>query len=144
VLQTKKTQVKLSANPESDKVKTGGEFVLPEGTTFLPSAVDVKVTLRDALGSYYEATIPAGKFIGASNGRSYKFKDNLLVHNGMRTAKLSVGSDGRTVRYKFSVQRRDLAPFVTGVGSATIQVGPDCFTDTEDACLQKGSGVQCM
>jgi hypothetical protein len=141
--QTKTTSIKLSPKPESDRVKTGGAFLLPEGAMFMPNLSAVKLTVRDSAGTYYEATIPEGRFVGSASGRSFKFKDNLMVHNGMRQAKLSVGSDGRMVRYKFSVQRRDLADFGTGIGGITIQVGSSCFTDVEDACLAKGSGVQC-
>jgi hypothetical protein len=143
VVQTKSTSIKLSPNPESDRIKTGGAFLLPEGALFMPNLSAVKVTVRDTLGSYYEATIPEGRFVGSSSGRSYKFKDNLMVHNGMRQAKMSVGSDGRTVRYKFSVQRRDLPDFATGIGGLTVQLGSICYSDTEDVCLTKGAGVQC-
>jgi N-acetylneuraminic acid mutarotase len=143
VVQTKSTSIKLSPKPESDKVKTGGSFVLPEGTLFMPNLSAVKVTLRDSAGAYYEATIPEGRFVGSASGKSYKFKDNLMVHNGMRQAKLSVGSDGRTVRYKFGAQRRDLPDFVTGIGGVTIQIGTDCFSDTEDVCTTAGASVKC-
>ena len=61
----------------------------------------------------------------------------------MRKAKFSVGGDGRTIKYSFKAQRLNEPSFAAGTGSATIQVGADCFTDTTDTCTLAGSSATC-
>ena len=93
--QTRRTSVKLSLEPGRDSVRTQGNFRLPAGVVLAPDMESVMLQLTDGTGAtYYDGTIPAGSFIASSSRRSFKFNDSTLASAGIRTAKLTVASDG--------------------------------------------------
>jgi len=97
--------------------------------------------LTDGTGAtYYDGTIPAGSFIAASSRPSFKFNDSTLASAGIRTAKLTVASDGVTVKYSFKMKGLDDPPFFAGTGTAFVKVGSRCFVDTADSCTVSASG----
>ena len=143
--QTKKTAVKLSLRIDADKVQTKGTLLLPDGAPFQPDASNVTLAITDGAGAYYLGTIPSGGFVASSNRRSFKFKDRFapFENAGLKTAKFSVASDGRTVKYSFKAQTLNLPAFTAGTGTVTVMVGDACYVDSADQCTPAGSGAKC-
>jgi hypothetical protein len=142
--QTKETKVRLKLLPASDKLQTQGTFLLPTPNTFAPDTNEVSVGLNDATGFYYETTIPAGSFLRSGSGRQFKFTDRTGAHGGITSAKFSVNGDGVTVKYTIKASRLDEPAFTAGTGTATIQVGTRCFSDTADLCRVSGNGTNAL
>ena len=139
--QTKRTVVRMRNAPDADKLLTRGTFVLPAPGAIAPDTEAVRVRVTDALGTYYEGTIPAGQFEAASNGLRFKFKDSTLAHDGLQRAKISTKRrDGVTTRYLFKAQALNQPEFTAGTATVTIQVGERCFVDSADVCTLSGSG----
>ncbi len=144
--QTRKTTVRLAVSPDRDAIKTKGSFELPAGSSFAPQSVPVTLRVGDAAGAFYVGTLPAGSFVAASSGRSFKFKDRFRPFEaaGLKTAKFSLARDGVTVKYAFTAQDLNLPAFLPGTGTATIQIGTACFVDGADACTASAASAKCQ
>jgi N,N-dimethylformamidase beta subunit-like, C-terminal/Putative metal-binding motif/Bacterial Ig domain len=130
--QTKRTKLRLRETAGRDKVLTKGTFTLPPGLTIDPANETVSVRIRDGQGLAYQATLPAGSFAAASNGKSFRFIDRTLAHDGVKTAKFRLR--GGAVKYLLKAQGLDQPAFTAGAGTVTIQIGTRCFTDSADTC----------
>ena len=114
--QTKRSVLRLKVN--DGRVITKGQFELPPSVTLAPATEPVTLRVRDAGGDYI-VTIPAGGFVGSSNGRSFKFRDTSAPYEngGMQKARLKLASDLHTVRYSFKAKGLTLPAFAAGPGS---------------------------
>jgi hypothetical protein len=140
--QTRRTSVKLSLAPGRDNAQTQGTFRVPIGVVLAPDTQAVMLRLTDGTGAtFYDGTIPAGSFITSASRRNFKFNDPTLAHAGIRAAKLTVASDGVTVKYSFKMKGLDSPPLVAGTGTAIVKVGSRCFVDTADSCTVSASGT---
>jgi hypothetical protein len=143
-VQTKKTKVRLKTIPATDQLQTQGTFVLPAPGTIAPDTEDVSLRLTDGSGLYYQATIPAGSFRRAGNGRHFTFSDRAGVHGGIRTGKFAIKGDGVTVKYTIKAAHLDEPSFAGSSSTATIQVGSRCFADTQDLCTVSSNGSSAL
>jgi hypothetical protein len=136
----------LSAATDRDKVLVRGTFALPQAGAVAPDAESVTVRLTDGSGAlHYEGTIPAGSFTASTNGRSFKFRDSTLAHDGLRVATFRIKGDGVTTGYSVKALQLNQPPFSPGTGTVTVKIGDLCFLDSDDACITStsGSAVKC-
>jgi hypothetical protein len=137
--QTRVTKLKLKDDANRDKLLAKGAFRLPLNVIIDPGTEVVRVRVADAQGVSYEGTIPPGNLV-SPDGRRFKLSDPTLTYDRIKTAKISIGSDQRTVKYFFKAQDLDLPAFTPGTGSTTVIVGTRCFKDSGDSCTLSGSG----
>ena len=143
--QTKRTTVRIDAS--AGRVITKGEFVVPAAVLIAPASEPVTIRLRDGASGQFLATLPAGIFHGASNGRTFTFSDIAAPYEngGMQKAYLKFGRDLHTVRYAFKARNLSLPAFAGGTGDVTVRVGSHCFVDADHVCAirSNGAGAKC-
>ena len=139
--QSKFTKVRLNSKPNKDQVLTKGTFTLPAAGVIDPATQTVQIRITDGSGLFYEGIIPAGNFDASPSGRTFKYSDPNLAHNGIKKALFSIKGDGVTVKYVMKAQELNQPPFTAGTGTATIIVGTRCFKDSSDACALSSSGT---
>lgn len=139
--QTKINKVKLSDQPAKDKVLAKGTFTLPMAGLIDPATEVVRIRINDDTGLHYEGVIPAGSFTASPSGRTFKYSDKTLAHDGIKKAKFAIKGDGVTVKYLFKAQGLDQPTFTAGTGTATVVIGTRCFEDNADTCVASPSGA---
>jgi hypothetical protein len=141
--QTRRTTVKLRDDTVRDKVLTSGTFAPPDGAGIAPDQEPVTIRVTDAAALYWEATIPAGSFQRAANGRTFTFSDRSLANGGVRLAKLVVSSDRKRVKYRVKAEPIHQPDFHGSTSTVTVRVGGRCFVDVVDMCTPTARGVGC-
>ncbi|TFH21477.1 MAG: hypothetical protein E4H03_10575, partial [Myxococcales bacterium] len=144
---TKRNTIKLQTTAARDKVIAKGTFFLPAAGAIAADTEDMTLRLTDEVGGFYEATIPAGLFVKASNGRKFQYKDasSPFENGGMRQGKMSLKSDLVTTKYTFKAQELDLPSFNGTASTLTVKIGDTCYVDNADTCETSSSGksVKC-
>jgi hypothetical protein len=138
--QTKRTTLRI--DPSAGRVITKGEFDVPPTATIQPGSEPVTIRVRDGGGHQFVATVPAGTFAAAGNGRTFNFIDTSAPYDtgGLQKAYLKMSRDLHTVRYAFKARTLALPTIIGGVGDVTVRVGTHCFTDADHVCTIRGSG----
>jgi hypothetical protein len=114
-------------------------------TTIDPATETVRFQITDNTGLHYEGVIPSGSFTASPSGRTFKFSDPTLAHDGIKKAKFAIKGDGVTVKYLLKAQGLNQPAFTPGTGTATVIIGTRCFKDDADTCTISPSGrtVKC-
>lgn len=138
--QTVRTTQRLKDEPGQDRLATRGRFTLPAGATVDLGAEDLVVTLTDGDGRLWRGVLAAGSLVSKKGGRRWVYTRPDGAGDGFERAKLSIGRDGRTIRYSLSARGEQRA-LAAGTGSAGVRIGDTCLVDPSDACAtKKGQG----
>jgi N-acetylneuraminic acid mutarotase len=145
--QTRKTIIKFPASVDSDKAIAKGSFVMPAPAASDPASEDVLVRIADESGIFYQAMLPAGSLLPATNGRKFSYRDPGLPYelDGVSQAKLGLKSDLRTMKYTIKGQSLSLPGFSGVTSAVTVKIGDACYVDPADSCTTSASGrtVKC-
>jgi hypothetical protein len=81
-------------------------------SAFAPATDPFTLTLADADGTFYEATIPAGRFVANASGTRVRFHDGTgTIANGLRTVVVAVNRTGGVkVRISSRISPAPIAP----------------------------------
>jgi hypothetical protein len=99
-------------------------------SAFAPATDPFTLTLADADGTFYEATIPAGRFVANASGTRVRFHDGTgTIANGLRTVVVAVNRTGG-VKVRISSRMLDLAGANRPEITTTLRFGATPFQST--------------
>jgi hypothetical protein len=117
------------SGPGSDRLSLKGLVPMPL-SAFAPTTDAFTLTLADADGTFYAATIPAGQFIANAAGTRVRFHDSTgTIANGLRTVVVRVNRTGG-VKVRISGRMLSLAGADRPDITTTLRFGATPFQST--------------
>jgi hypothetical protein len=116
-------------------VKLRGRFALPGGARdrllldarfgggsgFDPATQDLVLALRDAGGTLYEVTLPAGT-LATKNGKAWSYRDPSGSLAGLERVDLHLGSARQLARLKLRTIRQDLSAVAPATREVELEI----------------------
>jgi len=116
-------------DPGTDRLSMKGLVPMPL-SAFAPATDAFTLTLADADGTFYAATIPAGRFVTNGNGMRVRFHDSTgTIANGLRTVVVRVNRTGG-VKVRMSGRLLDLSGADRPAITTTLRFGAAPFQST--------------